>query len=465
MRNFDWNRYLQQHPVFSDLNNDEIMPLLDQRVSKEKIVTQDQVIVKEGDQDQSIYLIGEGSANVFLKGPNDQDVLLSSMGKGDLIGEMALFEQKKRSATVIATNTCTLLEFNGQEFIKLLHVHPEICFKLLVKLSERLRDLGDHVLNEKLRGVDEKIRHVNAKLDTEIKIIDASLKATQTVFDQTSKRAHEVINSVERSRRAFTFAGTAIGTIFTALFALLGISGYDKVEEVKNVKERAENEFKVFASEMDTYRLKVKGLTEEAKAHRNSIKEKRYLIDQVFSDLDFSSDQIFSKLNVSNRQIKRFLKNSLGTQFHTEMALDTKKATITYDFALSFKDDGVSDTLYRQIVKEILNGTSQTRKSYTNILTSSIDNPHNTLSERQKTLSFYLLLVTFILNKDNNQYEEYLEKFQAALEDIYDPDKETAEVYFRPSIFEKSIYNDTDSTDKSKRAKIDRIHMIWRLIP
>ncbi len=465
MSNFDWNRYLQQHPVFSDLSSKEITTLLDERVSIEIIAAKNQVIVREGDQDQSIYLIGQGSANVFLKGPNDQDVLLSSMGKGDLIGEMALFEHKKRSATVIATEPCILLEFNGQEFIKLLQVHPEICFKLLVKLSERLRDLGDHVLNEKLRGVDEKIKHVNGKLDTEIKIIDASLKATQTVFDQTSKRAHEVIDNVERSRRAFTFAGTAIGSIFTALFVLLGVSGYDKVKEVKSVKEKAEDEFKTFNSEMENYRLKMKGLTEETKAHRNAIKEKRYLINQVFSDLDFSSDQIFSKLNVSNRQVKKFLKNSLGTQFHTEMGLNTKKAKITYDFALSFKDDSVSDTLYRQIVEEILDGTSQTRKSYAVILKSGIDNPNNTLSERQKTLSFYLLLVTFILNGDNNQYEEYLEKFQAALEDIHDPDKKTAEVYFRPSIFKKSIYIDTESTDEIKQAKIDKINMIWRLIP
>lgn len=465
MSNFDWNRYLLQHPVFSDLSNEEIASLLDERISIEKVVDKDQSIVKEGDQDQSIFLIGQGSANVFLKGPNDQDVLLNSLGKGDLIGEMALFEQKKRSATVIATEPCVLLEFNGLEFIKLLETHPQLGFKLLVKLSERLRNLGDHVLNEKLRGVDEKIKHVNAKLDTEIKIIDASLKATQTVFDQTSIRAHEVIDNVETSRRAFTFAGTAIGTIFTALFTILGISGHDKVEEVKSVKARAEDEFKVFTSEMDTYRLKVKGLTEEAKAHRNSIKEKRYLIDQVFSDLDFSSDQIFSKLNTSNRQIKKFLKNSLGTQFLTEMGLDTKKAQNTYDFALSFKDDDVSDTLYRLIVQEIIYGTSQTRKRYVDILKSGIDNPNNTLSERQKTLSFYLLLATFILIEDDSQYKVYLEKFEGALEDIHDPGKETAEAYFGPSIFKASITKDTESTTESQQVKIDKISAIWGLIP
>jgi len=450
MSNFDWNRYLKQHPIFSDLRNEEIAPLLDESVSIEKNVAQDQIIVKERDQDQSIYLIGQGSANVFLKGPNEQDVFLNSMGKGDLIGEMALFEQKPRSATVIATEPCTLLEFNGREFIKLLQVHPEIGFKLLVKLSERLRDLGDHVLNEKLRGVDEKIKHVNAKLDTEIKIIDASLKATQTVFDQTSKRAHEVIDSADRSRSRFTVAASTLGTIFTILLSALSYMGYTKVQNVSEITVDVENKYKEINKQVDELKIR----SQDAKTHSESIAKASDDIKKIRLALDNSK-----------YKMKDFYMKTLVPQFFSEMGSDIGKAEETYKFILSFKDDDVSDALYRQIILKILPNDAPMRKSYAEILRTGIDDHINALSDRQKTLSFYLLLATFILNGDNSQYNKTLAEFKAELKDIQDPVKETAKAEFGAAVFEEFIQADAESIDDVQEAKIDKINTIWGLIP
>jgi CRP/FNR family cyclic AMP-dependent transcriptional regulator len=463
MSNFDWKRCLEQHPVFSDLSTEEITSLLDEDVSIEMAVDQNLTIVKEGDQDQSIYLIGQGAADVVLKGDNGQNVFLNSLGKGDLIGEMAVFEQKPRSATVIATEPCILLEFRGKKFINLLQQRPDICFKLLIKLSERLRDLGDDVLNAKLKDVDDKIIHVNAKLDSEIKIIDASLKATQTVFDQTSKRAHEVIDSADRSRSRFTVAASTLGTIFTVLFSILGYTGFEKLEKVKGITDEAEAEFRTFKDEMEGYRQKMIGFTEETKAYKNYTQKNIQDIDKMLTNLD-DSTQVFSKLDVSDRQINELFKKSLVTLFHTEMSLDTEKAQNTYDSILSFKDNDVSDALYRQIVVDIFNATPPIRNSYAEILKSGIDNRNTDLNGRQKTLSFYLLLTTYILNEDNNQYDQYLEKFKEALKSIHDPVKETAEASFGAAVFEELIKADAKSSREVQDAKIAKINQIWGLI-
>ena len=463
MSNFDWKRCLEQHPVFSDLSNEEITPLLDEGVSIEMAVDQNQTIVKEGDQDQSIYLIGQGAADVFLKGGNGQNVFLNSLGKGDLIGEMAVFEQKPRSATVIATEPCILLEFRGKKFINLLQQRPDICFKLLIKLSERLRDLGDDVLNTKLKDVDDKIKHVNAKLDSEIKIIDASLKATQTVFDQTSKRAHEVIDSADRSRSRFTVAASTLGTIFTVLFSVISYTGYDKLQKVKGITETAEAEFRTFKDEMEDYRQKMIGFTEETKAYKKSTEKTILDLNEVLARPD-ASTQVFSKLDASSRQIKELFKKSLVTLFHTEMGSDTERAQNTYESILSFKDDDVSDALYQQIVVDIFNATPPIRSSYAEILRSGIEDRNNDLNDRQKTLSYYLLLTTFILNGNDSQYDEYLRKFKDALKSINDPVKETAEASFGATVFEEFIKADAESGDEIQATKIAKINQIWELI-
>ncbi len=444
MSSLNWKMCLEQHPVFSELSQKDITQLLDDNVSIEKKVQTDQTIVKQGDIDLLIYLIGEGAADVYLT-TNNQKVFLNNLGKGDLIGEMALFEQKKRSASVIATEPCVLLEFKGKAFIKLLRTHPEISFKLLIKFSERLRNIGQDVLTTKLKDVDEKINHVNAKLDTEIKIIDASLKATQTVFDQTSKRAHEVIESADRSRSRFTVAASTVGTIFTLLLSALSYMGYSKVQNVSAITETVEEK----SDKLETLSL-------EAMQHIESIKAAEEKMQAVSL-----------KLENTNQHMKDFYMKSMIPQFFSELDSDTEKARKTYRFILSFDDHKVSDGLYRQILVEILNADSQRRSVLAETLkTNSVDSEQS-ISERQKILSSYLMLCAFILNGNNTQYGKEIEGYEKTMRDFTGNERirETVEVDFGPQVFAEFLKEDTSLTDGSSTDKLEKIKSIWQKIP
>ena len=52
----------------------------------------------------------------------------------------------------------------------------------------------------KVKNVDDKLECFNSILQAQLKAVDVSLKASQTVFDQTKLRADEIISSAERSR-------------------------------------------------------------------------------------------------------------------------------------------------------------------------------------------------------------------------------------------------------------------------
>lgn len=450
MSAIDWKRFLQQHPVFSDLSDEEISALLSKDVVVEKCYDQGQSIMKQGDQDEAIFLIGEGSASVFMKGPNEQDVYLNCLGKGELFGEMALFEHKPRSATVTATEPCTVLEFYNREFLKLLQHHPGIGFKLLSRLSERLRDLGDKVLNTRLKDVDDKIKHVNAKLDTEIKIIDASLKATQTVFDQTSKRAHEVIDSADRSRSRFTIAASTIGSIFTLIFSILSYMGYSKLHSINNIAETIEDKSRNISQKFEDLKI----LSEKAMAYSESIETTNNNLIKVQARLD-----------ETNQQMKNFYKKNMVAQFHSEMATDMEKAKKTFQSVLSFKDPEVSDALFRQILVEILNGDNVSREDYAEILKVGINTHNRSINGRQKILSYYLLLSTFVLNGDVQKYNENLHSYKKMLEKLNNPVKETVEVDFGAAVFEEYLIAESDTVTDKQIKKIEKINNIWSLVP
>jgi len=445
MTEFDWKSYLKQHPLFSDVGDEDIEQLLTDGASREKSYSQDQIIVKEGEQGDSIYLIGQGTADVFLKVSHNQDIVLNSLGEGDTIGEMALFEQRPRSATATATESCILLEIENQAFAQLLKKNPEIGFRLLVILSEKLRNLGDNVLNDKLRDVDEKIRHVNAKLDTEIKVIDASLKATQTVFDQTSKRATEVINSAERRSRHFTVAGSVLGTIFTLILGILSYAGFDVKDRISSQVDNLDklaNEAKLVSEDTKKITDTANELAVNATEQLESIKVKSDFIDNIF----------FPRL-----------KAALVAQFKTEVSQDFDKAESTYDSILSFKDEKISDDLYRQIVSEIFSGEENVRSHYTNVLKARIDDGREPFSNRQKILSFYILLSTYALNDDSSKYNEYLETFKAVVKNSESIKDEKMVANFGVANYETYIRISSDPIEKQEE-KIAKIRAVWDLI-
>lgn len=232
VKSFDWADLLRHHPILSVLNADEITGLLSDTASQEHTHPPGEVIMQAGEVGDSIYLVGGGAVDAVLPLEGDRRLALSTMRKGEIFGEMAFFEGRPRSATVVVRETCLLLEIDGRQFRQLFDRHPEIEVKLLLKVSERLRNANEQILKVHLRGIDDRLKLFNDKLDVEHRIVEASLKAAQTVFDQTKLRADEVISSADRSRtRLQVGAG-----IIVAFFSILGFFG---ISQMMNLRDHA----------------------------------------------------------------------------------------------------------------------------------------------------------------------------------------------------------------------------------
>src|SRR5262245_14362304 len=239
VKSFDWADLLRHHPIFSALSAAEIQWLLDDDVSDERDYQAGTTIIHVNEVGDSLFLVGSGAVEVVLPADNDKPVSLAVLRKGEIFGEMAFLEGRPRSASAVAWEACELLEMRGRAFRTLVETHPDIEVKVLLKVSERLRSANGQILNAQFRGVDEKLRLFNEKLDVEHRIVDASLRAAQTVFDQTKQRADEVISSFERTRTMLQVAGSVIGSIVTLLVAGLGYFGYNELQNVRDVAKEA----------------------------------------------------------------------------------------------------------------------------------------------------------------------------------------------------------------------------------
>lgn len=202
-----------------------------------------------------------------------------------------------RSATVTTLEPCSLLEIQGPYLNDLVFQHPEIELKFLTHLSTQLRDLGDMVMAVKVKDVDEKIQAVHSRLDAELKVFDVSLKAAQTVFEHTSTRASEVIDSVERSRSRMTTMASTIAGVLSTVVAIFGFMGINEFKDIMKFKE-----------DIITFKKDIKISRDEIVVIKNELQQQ--------------NSQLKKEILDSNQLISR-IKKEMGYEFGSKVLLST----------------------------------------------------------------------------------------------------------------------------------------------
>ena len=107
-----------------------------------------QDIVRQGQQGVGLYCIESGKVRVFLStpaGPRE----IRTMGAGEAFGELALLDDKPRSATVTAVEPTTALLLDKAQFLAELKTYPEIGLAMIPILVRWIRE-ADEKLAESL---------------------------------------------------------------------------------------------------------------------------------------------------------------------------------------------------------------------------------------------------------------------------------------------------------------------------
>ena len=102
----------------------------------------EQVLVREGEPNKHLYIVLAGTFNIFCD-VSGQEVLLDTVGVGDCLGEVAIFNPDKASATVKSLHHGRLWAIDAGALQDFLYAWPEYgCAALLgidIILSRRLR--------------------------------------------------------------------------------------------------------------------------------------------------------------------------------------------------------------------------------------------------------------------------------------------------------------------------------------
>ena len=110
-----------------------------------------QVLFREGNPANSVFRILSGTVDV-LRELDGEPILLGRVGAGQFIGEMGVVENRPRSATARAACEVELEILTPGEFLDEIARSPSAARELIQRLSQRLREADDRIVNDERRS-------------------------------------------------------------------------------------------------------------------------------------------------------------------------------------------------------------------------------------------------------------------------------------------------------------------------
>jgi CRP-like cAMP-binding protein len=153
---------LARVPLFETLEPAEL-----ERVSEVAVprsFTPGQVLFREGDASDTAYVVMEGHARALREHSDGRSIALARFGPGDVFGELAMFDDERRSATVEALDDLRALAILGPDMRRLLREHPDIAVQLVIGLARKLRGANERLTRQSFQTVQSRVANVLAGL-------------------------------------------------------------------------------------------------------------------------------------------------------------------------------------------------------------------------------------------------------------------------------------------------------------
>ncbi len=155
-----------------------------------------QLVFREGDDSDTCYIVRDGQARAIRSHSDGRTITLATFGPGDIFGELAMFEDERRSATIEAIEPIAVVGVLGGDMRRLMSEHPGIAMRLAVALAGRLRETNERLSRQSFQTVQSRVavvlsQLVQAEVDAGRANGDVLVTATQADLAQLAGSSRE----------------------------------------------------------------------------------------------------------------------------------------------------------------------------------------------------------------------------------------------------------------------------------
>ena len=144
---------LRSIPLFEGLSEEDLEAL--SQALGTRTFKAGEMIFAMGDEGSAMYIVDSGDVNIHLPGDRSRRISLKDLQRGEYFGELALFDEKPRSASAVATTDTVLLELQRETLEDYLARRPRAAMGILRTMGERLRETNTLLSARAAKNVDE----------------------------------------------------------------------------------------------------------------------------------------------------------------------------------------------------------------------------------------------------------------------------------------------------------------------
>lgn len=164
-----------------------------------------QIIIWKGDQTTDLYIILKGKVNVITFDEKGNELIITTLSKGDFVGELSLIDGKPRSMSVETLTDTQVAVIRRNFFLKAIEKYPQLCLQLAKNLVERIRKT-DEIL-ESLAFLDVKRRIVKYIKDNGIFENNKIYKINKISHSELAKRIGSSREAVSKAIKSLSEKG------------------------------------------------------------------------------------------------------------------------------------------------------------------------------------------------------------------------------------------------------------------
>ena len=128
---------LKKYQFFKNLSDSVIFKL--SKYIEELSLERGDTLYQKGDPGDALYIIRFGWIKLVGEDADGNEVVLNHVGPGNIIGEMAIIDQERRSARAVAMTPVKMMKLPSEKFVDVLKQEPGLGLQVIRDISERLR--------------------------------------------------------------------------------------------------------------------------------------------------------------------------------------------------------------------------------------------------------------------------------------------------------------------------------------
>jgi CRP-like cAMP-binding protein len=132
---------LTEVDLFRQLDDDAIDRLVG--TARQRKLQRGDVIFREDDEADSLFVVESGRIAIANKSIDGRESMVALMERGDLFGEMPLFDEQTRSAEARALETSSVISIPYEPLRALWEEQPQLLWKVVALLALRLRSMDE----------------------------------------------------------------------------------------------------------------------------------------------------------------------------------------------------------------------------------------------------------------------------------------------------------------------------------